>query len=64
MIMKILQFIFGTNKRQVFKRFVIVLVIVCTFIILSVNVGFGCKDGQPWFEWHPADVKVDIKRGQ
>lgn len=62
--LKILTFIFGDKPAQRFRRVIIYTVVVAVSIMLTVNVGCGVKDGKFYFEWKPADVKIDYSKGK
>ena len=64
MIMTVLKFIFGTNPKQIFKRVITLVIIIGIILMFLINVGCGIRDGKFWFEWKPANVSIDYKKGQ
>ena len=56
-------YIFGTNKKDVFHRVIIfiLVIVVATNLILNVSCGIN-SDGKFYFQWKPVDVKVELKK--
>lgn len=62
--LKVLAFIFGDNPGRRFKRVIIYTIVVSVSVMLILNVGCGVKEGKFYFEWKPADVKIDYSKGK
>lgn len=65
MIMKVLNFIFGDTAKTRFKRISWTLIFagVWTFLTFNANFDFKWRGLSCGSKPIPADVKVDIKRG-
>lgn len=50
----------GNNKKERFTRLMILIIILCSFIVLSINLGYNKTQG---CYWKPADVHINKKVG-
>jgi hypothetical protein len=49
-------------KSKFFWRFLILASLVSISVMLILNVGCGYKDGSFYFDWKPADVKIEYSK--
>ena len=62
MIIQILNYIFGNNQKQRFKRIIITLIVIMVFVMGFLNVSCGVDKRGDWYiKWQPG-AKVEINK--
>jgi hypothetical protein len=61
-IKNLLDYIFGTNQKQRFKRLILTIILIVLAINLILNITCGASsDGKIYFQWKPA-ATIEVKK--